>query len=161
MTALARGGEPLSARVPDVRRMRTGDARRRIEGAGFKVGKVYEVSRERILRGYKVRYPAGYVFMQAPSFTETKPIGTPIMLVVSALRDGPVLPPGDHKLHDPKPRPKAPRPTPPPDDQVPPPAPPRDAPKPPDDLSPHRRSLTVRPTRRGLRPRPIRTWCLR
>ncbi len=126
LDAFARGGEPLKARVPDVRRLRTDLAKQRIRSAGFKVGRVYEVSRERILRGYQVRYPVGYVFMQAPSFTEEKPIGTPILLVVSAARDGPELPPNAPPgLQDPKPEPKkapAPRPPPPPppsDDRVP------------------------------------------
>jgi beta-lactam-binding protein with PASTA domain len=128
LDAFARGGEPLKARIPDVRRLRTDLAKQRIRAAGFKVGKVYEVSRERILRGYEVRYPVGYVFMQAPSFTESKPIGTPILLVVSAARDGPVLPPNaPPELRDPKPEPKkAPAPAPPPppsDDRLPQPAP--------------------------------------
>lgn len=125
--ALARGGKPLTAQIPDVRRLREADAKRRIESAGFRVGKVYRVSTRRIERGYKVRYPAGLVFMQSPSFTDAKPIGTPIMLVVSAVRDGPELPPNaPPELRDPKPQPKRapapPRPPPPSDDQVPPPA---------------------------------------
>ncbi|MDJ0521112.1 MAG: PASTA domain-containing protein [Planctomycetota bacterium] len=129
--AHARGGEPLSAKIPDVRRLRTADARRRIEQAGFKLGKVYEVSRERILRTWKVRYPVGYVFMQAPSFTETKPIGTPIHIVVSAARDGPELPPGVRELTEPEPKKAPPKPPPPKadDNRLPPPAPDDPAPE--------------------------------
>lgn len=97
--AMARGGLTSDVRLPDVRRLRTADAKRRIEQAGFKVGTVYEVSRERILAAYRVRYPIGYVFMQAPTFEDAsgmpirKPLGTTIHIIVAATRDGSVLPP--------------------------------------------------------------------
>ncbi len=139
-TAWARGGAPRSARIPDVRRLRTAEAKRRVEAAGFTVGKVYEVSRARILRAWKVRYPVGFVFMQAPSFTESKPLGTPIHLVVAAVRDGPELPPGVRELSDPQPKPQAPAPKDPVpaprDDNTPRRDPPSRLPVPGDDTSP-------------------------
>jgi len=139
-TASARGATPLEARVPDVRRLRTGEARRRVESAGFKVGKVYELSRERILRSWRVRYPIGYVFMQAPSFEDgqgrpvKKPIGTVIHFIVAAARDGANLPsiPGLKPATSVSPRAGSPRAAPsrsgpraaaPEDGRVPPPAP--------------------------------------
>ncbi len=125
--AWARGGLTSDVRLPDVRRLRTADAKRRIERAGFKVGTVYEVSRERILAAYKVRYPLGYVFMQAPTFEDAsgmpirKPRGTTIHIIVAATRDGSTLPPVPELRQA-----RLPRTEPPPveDNRVPPPAPP-------------------------------------
>lgn len=80
--------------VPDVRRLRLGDARTRLAQAGLRVGEVWEVSWERIVQLRGVRFPVGYVYVQAPGAGTTWPADKPVYLAVSALRETRVLPAG-------------------------------------------------------------------
>jgi len=77
-----------SVTVPDVRRRRIEDAMRIIEAAGLKVGDVYEFSRERILKMFRVRGVLGTVFLQKPTPGTGWPASKPIDLVVVSEKDG-------------------------------------------------------------------------
>lgn len=83
-----------NVRIPDVRRMRLSDARRALEQAGLRLGDVWEVSWERILRLRRVRFPVGYVYVQAPQAGTTWPSERPIHLAISALSERRALPVG-------------------------------------------------------------------
>ena len=87
--------------VPDVRNRRPDAARRLIESAGLKVGKIYEVSTERILREHRIKYPVGYVYVQQPEPGVERRRDQPVNLLISAVKDG-ALPPG----MGPKPKPR-------------------------------------------------------
>lgn len=78
--------------VPDVRRRRLEDAMRVLEAAGLKVGTIYEFSRERVLRMFKVRGVLGTVFLQKPTPGTGWSPADPVDLVVVAAKDG-KLPP--------------------------------------------------------------------
>ena len=92
--------------VPDVRRYGVEDARRRLEGSGFRVGEVYEISTQRILETWKVRYPIGYVWMQNPAPGGLWDTDVPVDVMISAAQDG-KLPPSLPGV-EPRPAPDAP-----------------------------------------------------
>ncbi len=124
LLAVPAAAEDEELLVPKITGLELLKAEQQIKAAGFKLGRVYELARKRVLDSYGLNVPHGFVFRQRPSpgarWDPTKPID----VIVSAPEDGELPPrlPGLKPLPAPPPAPPPPADVPPGDSSVPPPA---------------------------------------
>lgn len=119
--------------VPTVTGLELIKAQETIEAAGFELGKVYELSRARVLDSFQLNVPHGFVFIQRPKGGVRWPVSRPMDVIISAPEDG-VLParlPGLKPLPPKPPAPAGSTPSPGARPPPPPPPPPIDRPLPP------------------------------